>query len=445
MKLSGWLLRISLILMITLSIVLTWLIWQNPSRLGHQPTTAPVTRRTEAGPAKGAGLVMAPTTAYYQHQGSKQMLFTPDENTASALRTAMHGWRLTTVTAGGKLTVAEYNALLSVDDTIQLVYPDQMAYRTFDTAFFAKSATKNNRDFSFNRVIVNLARHQQTLVFVNDATRTLHTGVLKPHSLKKVDKVLAAASATSWPIVEKRLANGRQVPEFTSAINVQPYVYLLDQQSANHYVSLLMPTTTAAAVDARELGVDTVYTAGTDYRLTLNTDTDVLQFDNATAVAAATSLNANLSKSYSALGKLDLLGLSTMRYYRYHKADHKVTYRAYAQGLPIFNQNYYGRVTVATTDSGQQMFFSMNNLTVPIPTNQARTPLPPTAAVWDHLHAVGYHDSDIEDITLGYYWQPQKENSQVVNLTPTYFVEINGQYRRYLKWQGPDEDKSTRD
>ncbi len=443
MKLSGWLLRTGLIVMIALSVVLTWLIWRNPSRLGHEQSQVTVTRRSGAKTTKSAGVVMAPTTAYYQQGGTKKLLFTPDENVTTTIRARMRTWRLSTVTDGGKLTSSEYAALLATDETLQLVYPDKMAYQTFNTSFFAKKATATNANFTFDRLIVNLAKHRNTLTFVNDATRTIHTGTLQAHALTKLNALVADASATGFGVTEKRLHNGRQVSDFTNAISVQPYVYLLDQQSANHYVSLLMPTTTASAVDARELGADTVYTAGTDYRLTLNTDTDVLQFDNATAISSATGLATNLTKSYASLGKLDLLGLNAMRYYHYNKATRKVTYRSYAQGLPIFNPHYYGRVTVATTTSGQQMFFSMNNLTVPIPTSQGKVTLPSSEAVWQHLHGVGYHDDAIEDVVLGYYWQSQKENSQVVELTPTYFVEIGGQYRRYTNWQGPDADKQT--
>jgi regulatory protein YycH of two-component signal transduction system YycFG len=440
MKLSGWLLRIALIAMIAVSFVFTWLIWQNPSRLGHQEATVTTKRKADPDVAKNASTVFSPTTAYYQQQDQKTWLFTPDDNVTLDIQTAMRDWRLGTVTNGGKLTSSEYNALLSTNDSLQLLYADKMAYRVFNARFFAKKATATNTDFTFNRLLFSLSGHTGQLVFINDETRTIHTGKLTHGSLDALQRLVKQSAATGKPVTERRLANGRQIPLFTGRIALQPYVYLLDQQSANHYVSLLMPSTAASAVDSREIGADTVYTAGDDYRLTLDTDTDVLQFDDTGILAPAKDLATNLNKAYTALGSLDLLGLNSMRYDRYDSSTKTVTYRSYAQGLPIFNRDYYGRVTVAGTSSGQQMFFSTNNLTVPIPTTQNATTLPATQAVLDHLQSIGYDADAIEDVVIGYYWGKQDENSQVVNLTPTYFVEIGGTYRRYNQWQGPSTD-----
>lgn len=441
MKLSGWFLRIGLILMIALSLVLSWVIWQNPSRLGHQQAAVTVTKKSDKDTTKNIGTVLAPTKAYYQHANTKQLLFTPDEDVITNLRDTVKNWQIQTVTSGGKLTTSEYNALLASNETLQLVYPDMVAYKLFNGNWFKDGAKASN--FNFDRIVISLGTHPDSMVFVNDRTRAIHTATLKKHSLQKLQSQIDAATTTSFSVQELRLNNGRQVSDFTDTIEVQPYVYLLDQQSANHYVSLLMPATQTSAVDARELGSDTVYTAGTDYRLTLNQDTQVMQFDDASATNSAASLAVNLQKSYTSLNDLDLLGMNSMRYYRYNKTTRMVTFRSVAQGLPIFNTDYYGRVTVADTDSGRQMFFSTNNLTVPIPTAQAKTTLPTTQAVIDHITSVGYSESAIEDIVLGYHWVKQNENSQVVTLKPTYFVEIGSHYRRYNKWLGPDADKQA--
>ncbi|WP_407894931.1 YycH family regulatory protein [Lacticaseibacillus sp. N501-2] len=441
MKLSGWLLRIGLILMIALSLVFSWLIWQNPSRLGHQQAAVTVTSKSDTDATKKIGTVLAPTQAYYQHANTKQLLFTPDEDVITALHTTVKNWQLKTVTAGGKLTASEYNALLASNDTLQLVYPDNVAYQLFNGNWFKSGEKVAN--FAFNRIVINLSAHQDSLVLVNDRTRTIHTATLKNNSTQKLQAQIDADAATSFAVQELRLSNGRQVADFSDEIQVQPYVYLLDQQSANHYVSLLIPSAQTSNVDARELGSDTVYTAGTDYRLTLNQDTQVMQFDDASATNKDASLAGNLQKSYTALSSLDLLGMNSMRYYHYNKVTRMVTFRSVAQGLPIFNPDYYGRVTVADTDSGRQMFFSTNNLTVPIPTAQAKVTLPATQAVIAHITNVGYAESAIEDIALGYHWAKQDENSQVVTLTPTYFVEIGGRYRRYTKWLGPSADKQA--
>lgn len=443
MKLSGWVLRILLIVMVGLSLVFTWLIWQNPSRQGRQEQAITVQHKAATSTTKHRGVVMAPTAAFYQSKGSLRQLFTPDQDVALNLRDTMKSWRLGKVAAGGKLTTSEYNALLNSDETLQLVYADKMAYQTFNKSFFTKKASVTNADFTFNRIIVNLAKHTGSLIFVNDATKNSHTGILTKHSIAKLKAQTQEAAASGFAVTNKRLDNGKQVVAYTQAPQVQPYVFLLDQQSANHYVSLLMPASATSNVDARELGTDTVYTAGTDYRLTLDTDTQQMLFDNAALTDASKSLATNLDRSYTALSQMALQGQTSMRYEHYDAPSKTVTYRSFAQGLPIYNGNFYGRVTVATTGNGQQISFSSNNLTVPIPTDAAKVTLPTTQAVLDHLTSLGYRQTAIQDLQLGYYWAAQDENSQVVNLTPTYFVEMNGTYRRYTQWLGPNKDKQA--
>lgn len=439
MKLSGWLLRVSLIVAIALSLVFTWFIWQNPSRLGRSEATVAVKHQADPNAKKLEGEVFSPSTAYYQTNGQKYQLNVPDKMITSQLRTAMKTWRLGKVDAGIKFTATDYNNLLVTNDSLQLLYPATMTYKKFNQTYFKKSAKTTNADFKFTRLLIALNAKKTTLTFINDANRTVREAKLTNVSLGDLTQTIRTGLKNAYKISEMRIGT-KQIESYDQEIEVQPYVYLLDQQSANHYVSLLMPSQEASAVDTREIGTETVYTAGANYRLTLDTETDTMQFDNAAATSTSTNLDTILNRSYTALGNLSLQGLNYMRYAGYDKSAQEITFRSYAQGLPIYNTDYFGRVTVASTVSGLQMVFSSNNLTVPIPTKQAKVKLTTTAALLAKFKTAGYAESTIQDIRLGYYWGKQSDNTQVVTLTPTYFVKINNEYKRASQWLETDAD-----
>ncbi|WP_125702385.1 YycH family regulatory protein [Lacticaseibacillus daqingensis] len=439
MKLSGWILRASLIAMVALSLVFSFLIWQNPSRLGRSDTSVAVKTTKDPNAAAQVSNVFAPTTAYYQHDGTKTMLFDPETSVADTLRTAMKEWQIQRIGAAKKLTSSAYTALLATDQSLQLRYTGAMAFKQFNQTFLTQPLKSPGADFQFDRLLVDLSATTTRLQFVNDKTRAVRTATLAHADVAKVQAVVAKTTASGFAVTEMRLGN-RQVATFNAPIQVPPYTFLLDQQSANHFVSLLLPADSASSVDTREIGTETVYTLGASQRLSLDTDTGGMQYENAAKATAGSGLTTSLRTGYASLSKLALQGLGTVRYFDTQSDTGTVTFRACALGLPIFNADGYGAITTTNTASGEQMGFSTYNLTVAIPTTQSPVTLPSTATVFDQLRHAGYDVNGLTDMTLGYYWKAQTADSQVVSLTPTYFVKINGEYRRYTQWVDPTDE-----
>ncbi|MCI1894281.1 MAG: two-component system activity regulator YycH [Lactobacillus sp.] len=436
MKLSGWILRVSLMTMVALSLIFTWLIWQNPSRLGRQESSATVKTAPDTAVGKQTEYLLMPTTAYAVESDQKQLLFKPDTAVTGQLHKALRNWRIVKVGAKATLSGAAYTALLQTDQTLQLKYAGPISFKLFDTRYFKHQAVNTPADFQFDRLLIHLADKTPKLTLLNDETHTKREVTLKNASATQVNEVLASVKATSLPVTEKKL-NGKWITAFDQSIAVTPYAFLLDQQNANHFVSLLMPSSQGNTVDSREIGNEVIYTLNDRYRMTLNDDDDVVQYEDSNGATKAKQLTATLQAGYKAITKLNLQGVNTMHYAGYDKTNHTVTFRSYAQGLPIFNDVYNGTVEVTNSSNGLAMTFSLNNLTVAIPTKQAAVSLPSTADVLAQLDHAGYSETSVQDIQLGYYWQPQKDNSQVVDLTPTYFVKINNEYKRYTEWLLP--------
>ncbi|MDU1358548.1 MAG: hypothetical protein E6932_27455, partial [Citrobacter freundii] len=59
------------------------------------------------------------------------------------------------------------------------------------------------------------------------------------------------------------------------------------------------------------------------------------------------------------------------------------------------------------------------------------------------LVAAGYRASQITDILIGYQWTGSSNDQQVVDLQPTYYVEMKGEYRDYQSWLNHSSDASA--
>lgn len=434
MKLSGWILRVSLTAMVLLSLVFTALIWRNPSRLGRTQTASPLKTAQATGDNASSAYLYVPTTAYYQTADQKVQLLQSNTGATGEIHKTIQKWQVKKVGQSVQLSTSAMSALLGQVDTLQLTYDAPVTFAAFNAHYFAH-ALKPAPNFQFNRVIIDLHGRTPKLSFVDDTTRMSRPATLAKADATALRAYIKKVQPSGLPVVEKKL-NGKLTPYYTKTVTVSPYAFLLDQQTANHFVSLLMPATNSTAVDSREIGNESIYTLG-DARLTLNSSSNVVQFEDPSTATTSKSLNTALTKGEAAIGKLNLQGITSMHYFGYEKGSRTVSYRSFAQGLPIFNSMDNGVVQTSTTSGGLTMTFSLDNLTVAIPTAQAKKSLPPTQQILDELSDAGYAQSTIQDLRLGYYWRPQNASSQVVDLTPTYFIEINGQYKRYTEWLTP--------
>lgn len=95
------------------------------------------------------------------------------------------------------------------------------------------------------------------------------------------------------------------------------------------------------------------------------------------------------------------------------------------------------------TQTSEEINFSNTNLTVPIPTDQAAQTLPATATILSQLEAAGYRANQITDILIGYQWTGSSNDQQVVDLQPTYYIEMKGEYRDYQSWINHQTDQQA--
>ncbi|HAJ53705.1 MAG TPA: hypothetical protein DCL56_03280, partial [Lactobacillus sp.] len=129
MKLSNWILRVSLIAMVILSFVFTSLIWRNPSRQERRNTSnVQVTTENDPNVKKLEGTIYLPNQVYYTHGGQKQLLMEANANMSRQVRQTMADWHMTKIKTIGKVSSTNYDNYLQQDDSLQLIYQDVMSF-----------------------------------------------------------------------------------------------------------------------------------------------------------------------------------------------------------------------------------------------------------------------------------------------------------------------------
>ncbi len=122
--------------------------------------------------------------------------------------------------------------------------------------------------------------------------------------------------------------------------------------------------------------------------------------------------------------------LDSLRYDTYSNKNEAITYRSFVEGFPIFNDQGYGTVQIQNNQDGAERYhFSLYSLQVPVAVNSKKTSLPSSAVVFNGLrNAVKL--KEITGMRIGYDWKTN-QSSNVVTLTPTYYLRYRGNWENY--------------
>lgn len=431
MKFRDLILRLFLIAAVVISLVCTWYIWFNPAHLDRKSTTETTVKTTSTATAEHEKNVFEPLNVFYQQNGTKTLVARSDGRVATRIRRGVANWRVASVGASHKLSPDAYESLLTLNDSVQMTYWGEMNWNTFDKMYFKKAAIKKSKDFKFNRIIFNL--RTQKVMLVNDATRTLrHVKLNKKYAFTPITGAIGKAK-TSYPLVEKRVGT-REVAFYDGTLSVKQYTYILDKQGANHYISALMSggNNTPSAVDAKQLGNQTVYTMNdNNQRLAVDRNDSMMEYENFATDGPAKTTTKVLNAAYTDMTRLNIKEMRGMAYYDYDQTSGSVMFRMVVNGLPIISDLLSGSVEVTHTNASKRIAFSGDNLSVAIPTSTTSIKLPSSQTVLNELMAKGIKMSSISDLQLAYSWAKDDDSSQVVDLVPTYFVRVNDEYYNY--------------
>lgn len=196
-------------------------------------------------------------------------------------------------------------------------------------------------------------------------------------------------------------------------------------------MSTLMNANQNASVSMHTEDNVTTYTDGTDKRMSVDNSTSMVTYENFVSKEENFSDSQLLTDSFKKLISIGV-PLDNTRFESLDTSKNVVTYRDYVGGIPIFNSNNYGSLTVSYSSNNVQRYtFSLFSLQVPVPNKLGSQELPPTADVIKELEAKGVKEKDIKGIRLEYEWKASETSAMVVDLEATYYIKYHNEWIKY--------------
>ncbi|MCB5950985.1 two-component system activity regulator YycH [Enterococcus sp. BWT-B8] len=240
---------------------------------------------------------------------------------------------------------------------------------------------------------------------------------------EKIENLLKKDGINYFKAIERSSIANKQY-YMMSDLKLKKYSYILASQPITLFRNAFFAN--PDSVHTNEDSNDLSYTSGVE-KLVIDEETSTVYFSGNLQVS---SEDHNVyADSFGYMKKLGT-NIGNIRYFDY--SDNKVNYRTFVEGFPVFSENNKGqvKVTIDGEESEQHKISidtSVDMIQVPIPSEEEVT-LQDTSDLLDELLAYGADIEGIESLIIGYSWQTIEGITQVVDLTPEWYILYRGQW-----------------
>lgn len=425
MQFRNYIVRISLVGLVALSLFLTFLIWTSNQSLEQENYENPVvTDENNQLNNQNFARVFSPTQVVNAQNGQNYVLINQQNDLISSLIAMLKSWNLK-LNQIQTLDDKSYLEKLNNQNYTQVVYTDSMSLNVFSDVIDKKELRQND-DFMFNRVFIpkDLDNH---IYFANDQTKEIYAVERGGYDASGFNK-LVDDYGFKTPAKFIKLASNRYVLNYTTEPKLSVYSYMIYREMEDSYVSRLLGNNIAPP----QTNYVTTYKSGSSKRLVVDKNNDSLQYSDVSMTKIPQDLQSLFEQSFQSISNLKTR-LVEWRYYSSsdEAADKQITYRNYVEGLPVFSQTENGVASVKYSNSGEEMNFTNQMLKVPIPPDGKVATLPTTSELLNQLKKIGYDYQNIQDVELGFEWQKDATNNDLIDLVPTYYVKVNDKLVNY--------------
>ncbi len=317
------------------------------------------------------------------------------------------------------VTLEEYLEKIQSERAIELIYPEELPFGLIADNFEEMSSDIAN--VFFDRIIINL-NQRNVISFYHTKSKAFYTTSLledKPTDLNiflNKDN-LSYLSATPMILKDKI----KYLP--TGSFEMSYKSYILDQLSKTSYINNFFPDT--SLVDVRSSENYTRYIDLTK-EVTIDDTNHVLNYLR--QIQGSNELNAveRYNRSFKQIDRFENWS-DTFVLSNYNREDEILSFRREIQGIGVFSPNEYESVSeISLVENG------VTHLKIPLrfantPINIKGSPkktLISGVEMVEELRTVFTEEEfqKIDDFSLGYSWQESKEESQVINFNPSWYI-----------------------
>ncbi len=415
-KFSRVALRVSLIVMVALSIALSAIIWGSDARFSRIEETSNQTQTKDLGQRSLRDIYLPTQTFYFKNKQMYQVYDTKNNLPLEFSKLTQSVRPLLPIRVWSSQT--KYEKLLRNSDYVQLTYPDQITISLFLTN------VRKNDSREFNRFFVP-TKSSQYIYLGNDENYTVYRVRLSDISFKNlVDHIQNAQ--TQMPVTLEKVHDD-YLPFYDKNPSLPVYSYLTNEESDSYFVYRLLGSNNPSQHNS---GDTITYSNGVYERLMAAKHTHNYDYQQD---KVPKTISKKLNDSLYFVRKI---GLTEPDLRFFDADDNTVIYQNYVEEYPIFLPGKYKmRAQVKFASNGMTINFNSLDLQIPIPTNGDKKTLIPTNEAIDQLYQKGYHRKEIERIIIGYTAKStDSKNKRLVDLEPAYYVKINKQWRTLDEW-----------
>ena len=332
-------------------------------------------------------------------------------------------------------TKEEYDALILSPTQLEIRFAEEVPLELLSRYF-----TNLQEDYygeSIGRIIFN-SKEEDPVYLLNDETKQVFT-VARPANLLQSLAELYESQKEAYAEVElyeTELAISYLPIE---AITIQKLVYLVEKPSNSYFIDLLFDDTT----DLKDNGSDE-FVSYSDNISELSIDKETGQLSYYRNILDAEDLPDYrlIRDSFHEIKMLDNW-TNPFYFYGFDKENDNVYYRRYVNGYPIFGEVDYGLTRIRMSGSSMtELQFLTQVIQTPLTDRGEDVTLLSGQDLLAALNAGGYSSQEIQMIALGYDWTFSEESNRLVNLTPKWFIKIDGVWKALDQWIGGTETEA---
>lgn len=332
-------------------------------------------------------------------------------------------------------TKEEYDALILSPTQLEIRFAEEVPLELLSRYF-----TNLQEDYygeSIGRIIFN-SKEEDPVYLLNDETKQVFT-VSRPANLLQSLVELYEGQKEAYAEVESYETELAISYLPIEAITIQKLVYLVEKPSNSYFIDLLFDDTT----DLKDNGSDE-FVSYSDNISELSIDKETGQLSYYRNILDAEDLPDYrlIRDSFHEIKMLDNW-TNPFYFYGFDKENDNVYYRRYVNGYPIFGEVDYGLTRIRMSGSSMtELQFLTQVIQTPLTDRGEDVTLLSGQDLLAALNAGGYSSQEIQMIALGYDWTFSEESNRLVNLTPKWFIKIDGVWKALDQWIGGTETEA---
>ena len=333
-------------------------------------------------------------------------------------------------------TQEDYDALILSPTQLEIRFAEEVPLELLSRYF--TNLQEEYYDEGVDRIIFN-SKEEDPVYLLNDETKQVFTAA-RPDNLLQPLVDLYEGQKEAYMEVESYQSESAISYLPKEAITVQKLVYLVEKPSNSYFIDLLFNDTT----DLKDNGNDAFVSYSDNIsELSIDKATGQLSYYRNILDAEELPVYRLIRDSFHEIKMLDNW-TNPFYFYGFDEETDNVYYRRYVNGYPIFGEVDYGLTRIHMSGSSlTELQFLTQVIQTPLTDRGEDVTLLSGKDLLAALDAGGYTSQEIQMIALGYDWTFSEESNRLVNLTPKWFIQIDGVWKSLDQWIGSTETEAA--